>query len=161
MSSIILNKFPTHIEITNNKTKPNKWMKINSQSIYNGMLARFARAIAVKNMHGWIKDQLKDVVFPELEFPVQLQLDIYTVINHGDISRRKGEIKWKPPAENYKPNFDEDNLSYIWIKCIKDVLSQLEFWPDDNIQYCLGTNSMIHFVDDIEDRKIEISFKSI
>lgn len=161
MDKLILKEFPIHIEISNNTTKANRVAKINSQSIYNGSLARFSRAIAIKNMHNWIKKQLKHIPKPELDYPVQIQIDIYTVINHGSISMRNGKTIWKYPSEDYVPSWDEDNLSYIWVKTIKDSLSELEFWPDDNVAYCIGTDSKVHFIDNLEDRRIEISFKKI
>ena len=161
MNRIILDKFPIHIAITNNVHKPNRYAKINSQSIYNSNINRFTRATMVKNMHNWIKSKLVGIEPLKLEFPVQLQLDIFTVINHGNISRRNGKTIWKIPSENYVPDYDADNVSYIWEKTIKDTLSELEFWPDDNVAYCRGTNTMLYFVDDIEDRRIEISFKKV
>lgn len=160
---IVLDKFPTHVAKTNNKTKENKMFKINNQAIYNGSLHKHARAIVMRNMHNWIINKLKEsnVHKNKPTGPVQLILTIYTVKNHGSIQWRKGGVTWKYPSEEYIPTWDEDNLSAIWIKAIKDSLSEYSFWSDDNVYVCRGTNSMIEFVDDIEDRRIEIGFKKL
>jgi hypothetical protein len=158
---LILKNFPTHIAKTSNIKAPNKYIKVNNQSIYNGALNRFARAIAIKNLHNWIINEFKKQELPTITKPVQLQIDIYTIINHGDISRRSGKIIWKEPIENYEPRWDEDNLRMIWEKCIKDSISILGIWPDDNAYWCRGTNSMVHFVDTLEEMRIEINFKEI
>jgi hypothetical protein len=162
MQDLVLDKFPTHIAKTDNKIASNKYVKITNQSIYSGLLNRFARAIAVKNIHSWINSQLSNQILPKITEPIQLQLSIYTVINHGDIRRKKdGSISWNKPSEGYIPRWDEDNLRTIWEKCIKDVLTDNLIWTDDTVYICRGTNSMIYFVDDLEDRKIILNFKKI
>jgi len=162
MTDLVLNKFPIHIAKTDNKVAPNKYIKINNQNIYSGVLNRFARAIAVKNIHKWVNTQLSTQKLPKITSPVQLQLSIYTVINHGDIRlNKKGDISWKKPSKDYIPRWDEDNLRSLWEKCIKDVLTDTLVWTDDTVDICRGTNSMIYFVNDIEDRKIVLNFKEI
>lgn len=159
MNKIILSKFPIHIEKTKNKIAQNKYIKINNQNIYNGYLSRFTRAIVVKNIHNWIISKISKELLPKIENPVILTIDIYTVINHGDISMRNGHILWKPRLNEYIPDWDEDNLRMIWEKCIKDSISILKIWPDDNVYYCRGIKSMVYFIDNLEDRKIEIGFE--
>lgn len=159
---LILNQFPTHIAKTNNKVKENKYWKINSQGIYNGAIKQFTRAIVINNIHDYIIQELSKQELPTITEPVQLKLNIYIPINYSDIRRKKaGTISWSKPDEDYKPSNDEDNISWIWNKCIKDCLTKLGVWKDDNLSYCRGTSSLVHFVEDIEDRKIEISFISI
>lgn len=157
---LILNKFPTHIAKTNNKTKPNKYWKINSQAIYSGVIGRFQRAIIVNNLHKYIIDKLSQQELPIITSPVQLVLRIYIPINYSDVRRRKdGTLSWNIPKEDYIPNNDEDNIRWIWEKTIKDSLTKLGVWEDDSLQWCIGTDSKVIFVDDIEKRKIKISFK--
>jgi Holliday junction resolvase RusA-like endonuclease len=55
------------------------------------------------------------------------------------------------------PSNDEDNIRWIWEKCIKDCLTHLRVWPDDNMYWCRGTNSTVYFCETLEDRKIEIT----
>jgi len=162
MTELILNKFPIHVAVTDNKIVKNKYIKINNQNIYSGVLNRFARAVAVKNIHNWIYSQLIKQSLPKITSPVQLQLSIYTVINHGDLRLKKdGSISWSKSSDGYIPRWDEDNLRSLWEKCIKDVITDALIWTDDTVDICRGTNSMIYFVDDIEDRKIVINFKEI
>ena len=161
-TNLILKEFPTHVPKTNNKIKANKYWKINSQSIYNGAIQRFTRAIVVNNIHSYILEQLKTQQLPKIDRPIQLQLDIYIPINYANIRRNKdGEISWKIPKDDYEPTNDEDNISWIWNKCIKDCLTKLKVWEDDTMYWCRGTSSLIYFVDNINDRRIEISFKQV
>lgn len=156
----ILNEFPTHVKRSRNKIKEDRWWKINSQGIYNGTIQRFTRAIVIDNIHQYILGQLKSQDLPALVNPVQLVLRIYIPINYGNVSRRKnGDISWKPPGKGYIPSNDEDNISWIWNKCIKDCLTKLQVWKDDTIQYCVGTDSKVIFIDNLEDRRIEIGFR--
>ena len=161
MNTIILNNFPTHVHKTNNKFASNKYWKINSQGIYNGAIQRFTRAIIVNNMHKYILKEFSKYELPKLAVPVQLQLSIYIPINYGTVARRKGNISWKKPIKDYEPSNDEDNIRWIWEKCIKDCITKSEIWKDDTMYWCRGTNSMIYFIDKLEDRRIEIKFKKI
>ena len=161
MNKLILDRFPTHIEKTNNKVAPNKFWKINSQAIYNGAIQRFTRAIVVNNMHKYIINQLESQELPSFDYPVQLNLGIYIPINYANVARRNGIVSWKKPAEGYEPSTDEDNVRWIWEKCIKDCLSKLKVWPDDTMYWCRGTSSIVHFIDELDDRRIEISFKEL
>jgi Holliday junction resolvase RusA-like endonuclease len=160
-NTLVLKQFPTHIAKTDNKVKVNKFWKINSQGIYNGSIQRFTRAIVVNNMHKYIIDQLESQELPKIVDPVQLVLRIYIPINYSNVRRTSKGISWKPPEPGYVPTNDEDNISWIWNKCIKDCLTKLEVWEDDTIEYCVGTDSAVIFIDDLEDRKIEISLKNI
>lgn len=108
-------------------------------------------------MHKYIIDQLKDIDVIKITEPVILELNIYTVINHGSIQRRGGKIICKDVSKDYVPNWDEDNFSTIWVKCIKDCITDLKFWDDDNVYWCRGTNSRVIFVDNFEDRRIEFN----
>lgn len=158
---ITINKFPTHIAKTDNKIAQNKYIKINNQSIYNSNLNRFARNIVMKNLHNYLVDIFKP--FKSLfhkekkEYPINICLDIYTVKNHGSISRRKNKIIWKTPKLDYIPNWDIENLSAIWMKAINDSLVKAGFFPDDNIDYVFDIRSRYFEVKDIEDRKLIIS----
>jgi len=160
---LVLDKFPIHIAKTNRKSGFNDYWKINSQGIYNGAVSKFTRAIVMENIHNYIISSLTSQVRGfKLTTCVQLQLDIFIPINYGDIRRKKdGTISWKKADSTYIPDNDEDNISYIWNKAIKDCLTKLKVWEDDNLSYCRGTSSLIHFIDNLEDRRIEINFKTI
>lgn len=156
---IVFNCFPTHIACSNRKYgRPDFW-KINSQGIYNSSISRFKRAIVIDNIHKYLISELEQQEFPKLSGAVILKLDIFIPINYSDVRLLKQTtISWKKASPGYVPRNDEDNVTYIWTKCIKDCLTKLGVWPDDSLAYCRGVNSMIHFIDELEDRKIEVDF---
>lgn len=157
---IIINEFPTHIAKTNNKVAPNKMVKINNQTIYNGSLNRFSRNIVMNNLHNYILKQIKPYKKGFLNesrvYPIDINLIFYTVENHGSISMRNHKICWKYPKKNYLPNWDIENLATIWIKAINDSLVIGGFIPDDNITYINKISYKYKKVKNLEDRKIEI-----
>lgn len=155
-NKLTLPRFPTHIERTQNKIKRNTFFKINNQAIYNGSLTKFSRGIVIDNMHKWILGEFEKQNIMMCDFPVKLFIRIYTVKNHNMIRRVGNVVRWKPPAPTYEVNWDEDNLRHIWEKCIKDCMTKAGAWPDDTAYYCRGVDSEIIFVDDIEDRSIEL-----
>ena len=156
---ITLNQFPTHIEYTENVRAPNKFVKVNNQNIYNGKIGRFSRNIAVRNLHKYVKSSLVNVNKIS-KYPVVIHYDFYTVRNHGSISMRKGNIIWKPPSLSYVPNWDIDNLAFLWIKVINDTLQEEGILKNDNVNFVEGGFYRINYVDDIKDRKIIIKFIS-
>jgi len=157
---IKIKKFLTHIPKTNNKIAANKYWKINNQSIYNGAINTFSRAIVIENLHKYIMDKLPDVIFEG--FPIKISIIIRTVKNHGNIRRRKnGEISWKKPDDDFIPTWDEDNLTSIWTKVIRDSLVKKGIIPDDNVKFIKGGYRGVEFVEDIEDREIIIKIEKI
>lgn len=157
---ISIPQFITHVAKTDNKYAANKMMKINNQAIYNGAINRFTRAIVMNNLHDYLKSCL-DSYLPlfsreSIAFPVCVHLEIRTVINHGDISMRKGKICWKEAKEDYEPGWDIENLASIWIKALNDVFTQSKFIPDDNVKYidCVGYKFVE--VKNLEDRELII-----
>lgn len=153
---ITLLKFPTHVAKNKNATK---YWKINNQSIYNGAVNRFTRAAVVENMHNYVIDNLPDnIVFNK---PVQVDIIVKTVKNHGSIQRRNNKITWKEPKIDYLPNWDEDNLTSIWTKAIRDALTKKGIIPDDNVQYIKGGYRGIEFVEKLDDREIIITIREI
>lgn len=152
---IILKKFPTHV-----KKSANKYWKVNNQAIYNGAINRFTRAVVVNNMHEYIINSLPNNL--KIEDVVTVDIIIKTVINHGSIRRLKdGRISWKEPLEDYEPNWDEDNLTALWTKTIRDSLTKKAIITDDNVSVIRGGYRGIEFVDNIEDREIIITIKKL
>lgn len=155
---MILKKFPIYIEYTDNKNVANKIAKVNNQSIYNQRLNRFSRAIAVRNLHDYVSGQVKKWK-PVKRFPIFIEYEIHTVINHGSITQRNGKMIWKQPKKGYVPNWDADNLAVLWIKTINDTLVKEGILPEDTVDYVIGANYRIKFVDNLDLRKIIIKFK--
>jgi len=159
---LILNKFPTHVAKTDNKYKVNTYWKINSQGIYNSTIQKFTRGIVMDNIHKYIIGELSAQELPKITGTVQLVLRIYIPINYSTVRRNaSGITSWSKPPKGYLPNNDEDNIRWIWEKSIKDCLTKLGVWEDDNLTFCRGTDSLVHFVEELDDRRIEISFKEL
>lgn len=164
---ITLPKFPTHLPKTNNKIKANKLIKLNGQSIYNGALSRFGRAIVMNNFHDYLVPEFKkfkDAIHAqmdlgELKYPLVVVLNFYTPINHGNIQVRKGKLVWKPAEPDFEPSWDIDNLASIWMKPVKDSLAMAGIIPNDNVKFIRGGGYLFNEVSDIEDRKLVIKLK--
>ena len=156
---ITLKEFPTHIAITDNKYKANKYIKINSQVLYNNKLQTFSRAIAVENLHKYI---LKNITkYNVIDYPVKIHYTFYHVINNGDISRRKDtegvySIRWKEPSPTYEPKNDLDNMNWIWIKTIQDCIVKSGIIGNDTLNYVNGFKVDYEQVDKLEDRCIKV-----
>lgn len=145
-------KFPTHVKKSNTK-----YWKVNNQSIYNGSINKFTRAKVIENMHQYVMGNLpKNVKFVK---PVVIDIIIHTVINHGSIQRRSNKIRWKVPDKSYKPTWDEDNLTTIWTKVIRDCIVKSKILEDDNVSVVLGGYRGVEFVKDFDDRKIAITIR--
>lgn len=153
---IIFKQFPTHIAKTNNARAPNKYVKINNQSIYNSNLNRFSRNIAVGNLHKYVIDIIpKGFKAPT---PSKIHFVFKTPINHGSISRRNGIISWKPAKESYIPNWDIENLATLWVKVINDGLVKSGALPDDSVRYITGISYEFLPVENLKDREIIVNF---
>jgi len=149
-------EFITHVAKTSNKVVANKYIKINNQSIYNGALNKFSRAIAIDNMHKYIDLYLIKYRGLNLLKTLHISYQIHTVINHGSISLRKGKICYKPVKINYNPNWDIENLASIWIKAFNDSLTKNNVISDDNISVITKVSYEFIEVKDIDKRKIVV-----
>tara|TARA_R110000796_G_scaffold114269_2_gene225961 strand:+ start:107 stop:595 length:489 start_codon:yes stop_codon:yes gene_type:complete len=158
MVTITLKEFPTHVAYTDNKYAVNKMKKLNNQSIYNGALNRFSRAIVMKNLHNYVTSNIPKGL-KITSFPVKIHYLFRTVRNHGSISMRKGKICWKPAKEGYEANWDLQNLAMIWMKGADDAFSKAGVLPDDNVDYIKGESFDIEFVDTLEERELIITFE--
>jgi len=157
--TLTIKEFPIHVEKTDNKFAPNKFIKINNQSIYNGAINRFTRNTVVKNLHKFILSKLPDIQIED--YPLKVTVIIRTVMNHGSISRRKGKTIWKKPEADYEPNWDEDNLTGLWVKVIRDSLTLKGMIVDDNVKYIRGGETKIEFVETLEEREMIIKIQRI
>tara|TARA_R110000851_G_scaffold78000_5_gene172070 strand:+ start:9930 stop:10406 length:477 start_codon:yes stop_codon:yes gene_type:complete len=157
MVTITLNEFPTHMAYTDNKYAPNKMKKLNNQSIYNGALNRFSRATVMKNMHEYITSQIPKGS-KVTNYPVKVHYLFRTVRNHGSISMRSGKLCWKKPKDDYKSNWDIQNLAMIWMKAVDDACQKAGVIVDDNSDYINGEQFDLEFVENLEDREIIITF---
>ena len=147
----------SHIPCTNNKRAANKYWKINNQSIYNGSVDKFKRAVIVENMHRHVMNSLpEDVLNLKIERIKNITYVFSTVRNHGSITRRLGKTCWKPVKEDYKSNWDLNNISDIWIKTGNDALTLAGVITDDNTDVIFDTTYKMRVVDHIDELELEI-----
>lgn len=143
---ITLPKFPTHVKISKTKS-----MKLGYNKIYAGV-NHFIREKTVKQVHDFVDAHIPTGV--TVSTPVGTHLHIYVPMNYGAVRMSKGQLIWKPPHDRYKPNWDLDNLAFIWIKSLNDGLVKAGILPDDTVEYLNSTSYTVHFVNSFEDRKL-------
>lgn len=147
----------THIAYTQNKTKADKKMKINGQTIYNGSLNKFKRAIVVENMHYYFNYNIPyEYLNLNLEKVESVNYIFHTVINHGSITMRNGIIYWKPAKSDYVPNWDIKNLRDIWEKTGDDSLVLSKVISDDNVGVLSKGSYEFREVKHIDDLELEV-----
>ena len=71
---------------------------------------------------------------------------------------RGGKICWKPVKDDYKSNWDIQNLAMIWMKAADDALQKAGVIVDDNSDYINGEKYDVEFVENLIDREIIITF---
>jgi len=151
----------THIPKTANKKKEDKYIKINNQSIYNGTLHRFTRAIVVENLHEYFSNNI-DEEFKGLNIDsenIRLLYEFHTVFNHGDVRLLKSGISWNPPKKGYSPKWDLDNLSDIWTKIGNDTLVADKVIKQDTVQYIKEKTCKFIEIKELFDAKIELTIR--
>lgn len=150
----------THIAYTQNKIKANSLMKINGQSIYNGALNKFKRAIVVENMHYYFVYNIPEKMLNlNIKKVKSIAYIFHTVINHGDIRRIKGVRRWKKPSKDYVPNWDIENLSSIWVKTGNDALVIGKVLSEDNVGVVQKVMYGFNEVEDVDDLELEVIIK--
>jgi len=147
----------SHIAYTQNKVKADRLMKINGQSIYNGALNKFKRAIVVENMHYYFVYNIpEEMLGLNLTKVKSIEYIFHTVINHGNISRRNGKRIWKEAGKKYVPNWDIQNIADIWIKTGNDSLSIAKVIQDDNVGVITKVSYELKVVDHVDDLELEV-----
>jgi hypothetical protein len=149
----------THIPKTQNKNKKDKYIKINNQSIYNGLLNRFTRAIVVENLHAYFANNIEEE-FKGLSIDsnnIKLLYEFYTVYNHGDVRLLKTGISWNPPKKGYEPRWDLDNLADLWCKIGSDTLVLEKVIKEDTVQFIKEKTCRFIEIKELYDAKIDIT----
>jgi hypothetical protein len=149
----------THIPKTANKKAADKYIKINNQSIYNGVLNRFARAIVVNNLHYYFADNI-DEQFKGMNIDsnnIQLTYEFHTVYNHGDVRKLKSGISWNPPKKGYRPSWDLDNLADLWTKIGNDTLVLEKVIKEDTVEFIKQKTCRFVQINELIDAKIELT----
>jgi hypothetical protein len=144
--TLVLPKFPTHIFVSKKKA-----MKLGYNNIHAG-INHYVREKTVKQLHDYIEEYLPTGL--KIDGPVGTRLIIYVPINFGSVRMLKGEIRWKVPDKTYKPNWDLDNLAFVWLKILNDSLVSSGIIPEDTVEYLQGTLYKVEFVSTFEERKL-------
>lgn len=150
--------------ITHVRQSKKKWIKIGYNKIYASPHWT-VRDAYVAALHGYLEKHIpKNVV---METPVETHLIIYAPVNYGDVRRltnrktKKAYLSWKPPKEDYAPEWDLGNLAFMWLKALDDVLQKHDVIPDDNIQYLRKTTYEFVPVATLDERKLVYNLKTI
>lgn len=148
-------EFQTHFRVSRNKTKADRYVKLNGQLLYNSNLTRFARNFFSHDVHDYLLQHI--TCEPITQFPVKVTLDFYAPINFDCVRRKKnGEVTWSPPKKGFNPRFDIDNCA-VWLKFFQDCLTKKGIIPDDNVRYIIGSGIEYHKVKDFKERKLVFS----
>lgn len=147
----------SHIAKSQNKIAKDRYWKINNQAIYNGTINTFTRALIVDNMHKYIASYIPENLHNrKLKKIISISYHFFTVINHGDITRRNDKLCWKPAKEDYQPTWDLNNMADFWVKTGNDTLSLVGLITDDNVSVINDERRKIDIVDDISELRLDI-----
>jgi len=122
--------------IANPKTagKP-RYKKINGQEIYTGNLPPILRSIMIKEMKSYYSKHLPNNI--KIRKPCKLVIEIHNAIGVG--------------------NQDLDNMSWVLVKVIQDVLVELSVIPEDNVTVITGYE--VTFVPTLPKEKRKLTVK--
>ena len=139
-------EFLTHVQ-QSKKT----FIKIGFNKIYTSSHYTIRNKI-VEQVHAYLLSKIPNGI--NVNYPLKTHLEIHVPKNYGNVKRLKGEINWKESSNHYVPNWDIDNLAFLWIKCFNDCMIKKGILPDDTIQYLIGTSYEYVECKDIKDRKL-------
>lgn len=130
IEEVVFPQFPTHAQISKNK-----WIKISGNTFYSG-----THYIIRNKVFYYMKNYLEQYLPKGLFFKkARIELVIKAPINYGSVRRFKDKgISWNPPAADYHPNWDIDNLAWPWTKSIFDTLIANGVLVDDTVEYIMG-----------------------
>lgn len=181
--TITLHKFPTHVklsdkrkakyDIAGNITNPRavgtpRYLKINSQGLWNGNMSPLIRQKIAKNLHLYINEQIrKELPFDSSIYPIIIRGKVYTPKNLGSYKMVKGELKSGKDLE--QGGWDILNFGFIWVKTFEDCIKADDPWSrrkaliiDDDVDHVEASGEMRRvWIDNFEDRKIEFEIYSL
>lgn len=149
---IVFPEFITHVPLSKNK-----WKKIGYNAIHASPHFTMRNAF-VGAMHTYIEKHMPQGL--KIEGPVKTEIIVYAPLNYGNvkslIDKKTGKrrISWKPPADNYKPNWDIFNLGAVWLKSLDDAAIKAGILPDDNIEHFQGFGGRFVEVSHLDERKL-------
>lgn len=150
--AVQIKRFATHVAISENKSKVDRFIKVGGNSICYGGLNRFARAHAFRSMHAELTPGvllLKKALFQAGVLPQNHRWKIRMIMRahagYGSLGRRHTKKGWVISGgedvllEN--ANWDIDN-QWIWQKMFKDTCVEHDL---------LGTDSVARIAGDAKD----------
>ena len=123
-------KFSTHVQMSNNKYKANRYVKVNGQSIYNGSVGRYNRATIKSELSRNMSPGLllmKEAMFKEglslVDSSISVKLYFGANAGYGDVKMRKTKegLRILSGDECKNIRYDLDN-QWIWGKVFLDEL---------------------------------------
>lgn len=152
---IYLNNFPTHVKLAEKGKKSGKarYIKISTQSIYNGKMQTFTRAKVIKVLKECIRKAIADShsIPKSIKGDINLSMELHSPLRFPE-NRMMNDILTYPIEGT--PKWDVDNFSYIWIKAFQDTLTDIKLIPDDSVNYIKSTGKATF----VEDEDIYIKF---
>jgi hypothetical protein len=140
--------FNTHMAVSENKTKRDRFVKVGGNSIFSGSLNRFARAHAVRSMHAELLpgvELLKQALFQAGILPDKYRWKVRMIFRvhagYGSIGMRKTKKGWVISGGEdvtlERANWDIDN-QWIWQKVFKDVCVKNDLLGTDTVARIAG-----------------------
>lgn len=142
----LLDKDGKHIIKNQRKLNSPRYFMINFQSIYSGVMHPQTRAKIVKWFHEFWKEELKIDTFKKVIMTEDQALLVF--FHYYDI------------PSNIKPDFI-DNFCFLYKKTFMDSIVEEGLLQDDNIMYVRGDENRFYEITDVENRRLEISYKIV
>jgi hypothetical protein len=112
-----------------------RFKKISGQEIYSGNIHPQIRSKMIREMKEFYAGYFPKTV--KIREVCKIRFDIYNIFGEG--------------------NYDLDNMSWILVKVIQDVLVNLKILPEDNITVINGYEVGFYPIDRYEDRKLVVT----
>jgi hypothetical protein len=159
-------RFLTHVAISDNKEKRNRYVKVGGNSIMYGGLTRFSRAIAVDNMHGYL-GPLVDLMARTAEeacidmehTPWRCRMVFAAHLGYGSVGMRRTKAGWRISGGDdvQVPNWDLDN-QWVWQKMFLDTCQLHGLLRNDTVGLVSGVSKDYQRVPRFEDRYMAFVF---
>jgi len=136
----LVDRFNTPIVKNTRSVGTPNMKKINGQEFYKGVGNPIIRSKMIKEMKSFFRRHIKLASPIGIEdYPIKISLDIYMPVDRG-------------------MDFDLDNLSWVYVKAISDVLVDCDIIINDTVEYITNTGEcQFHIVEDSTKRKMIIN----
>lgn len=160
-------RFPTHARVSRNKTKVDRFVKVNGQRIYDGSLTRFSRAYVIDDLHSLLEEPLL-VLLARMDATAgritagawHSELILGLPRGYGEVKRRttkKRGVVIEGGEKATRATFDVDN-QWIWRKVFQDACVKLGLLDTDTVERIQRTSNDVRFVPTLADRYLLFRF---